>query len=176
MAFRRRTSFRRVARRKPRTQWVRFFQQVSAPTTPFRFDALSDYRTQMGILMNPPDTVVWRTFLTISAIFTSSSTIAGDGIHISMYNEDITPPPIIAAVAQPYAERYLIWKSLYLTQQIQESSTQANQVIFHEFDVKAKRKLQNQNETFYFEADGIGNLTAITSLSFSYSMLLRFGN
>ena len=171
----RRTFRRRFgARRKIRTQWVTQYFGTTGPfTNPMYLDLLNDWRVQQGILINPPDTVLWRSHIKVSVSYSAAMLTGGTGIHVSMFNEDIAPAPILNPTSQGYDERWLIYDTLYLSQEIMEGGVVTTAVAFHEYDVKARRKLQNQNETFYLALTGVGQFTAYNSISITSRLLLK---
>lgn len=171
--LRRRFRTRRFGRSRRRTQWITQYFGTTGPfTNPDYIDLLNDFRNQQGITMNPYGITLIRTHLKVSVSYAASAVSAGTGINVTMFNEDIAPAPILTPVTQPYNERWLIYDTLYVSQEIMEGGVITTAVAYHEYDVRARRKLQNQSETFWLALTGVGNFTAFNSISVTNRMLL----
>lgn len=167
----RRPSFRR-SRRRGKFQWARFYSSANAPASPYTLDLLADYRLQFGLLMNPADLVLWRLHMKLSVVYTASALNAQTGISFAICNESIAAG-VPNQLLQPYSERWLMWDEFYATNQFMESASIATPVAYREYDIRSHRKLQNQEESFWASVILTGNATALTTVSMTYSMLLR---
>jgi len=171
--MRRRTFRRPMIRRKPDWQWIRFNSTQATPASPFTFDLLSDYKTQFGILMLPPDFTLWRLLIKCSiGPVTTSAPTADAGVLFSVFNES-TVSGVPNALTQQYTEHFLMWDYIYLNKGLFMGEALATNALYGEWDIKTHRKIQNQEESFFAQVVTQGGVTALNSVSFTYSMLVR---
>lgn len=159
-------------RTKRKFQWIRDTSVSNAPATPFNLDLLSSFRTKFGISLNLPDIVIYRIHIKVAITIAISSFSPDTGVLYSVFNEDQNISPA-SNLVDPYQQRYLMWDRLLVAEQEVQSASTATPTLYHEYDIKARRKFQNIEETLYTQTVLTGNATSITQISHTWSVLLR---
>lgn len=176
MPMRRRSTFYPTRRAAParRMQWVRELQNSVTFPNPQNIDLLNLFRLQFNVAANFPDIVIERVHLTVSARYTITTPGANTGICVAMWTDSLQQVQL-NAVADPYAQHYMIFDTIYQTeQQMQAGAVGATgDVAFRRYDVKSKRKLRSIQETLWLQLIPVGAIVA-TDWAYTMSMLVKF--
>jgi len=135
------------------------------------FDLLADWRSALNVNVNLPDIVIWRMHVKISIRITVPTQQANDGVFISSWVDSKSQVTLQSSVS-PYDQKYLIWDQQYITEQIKQSGTLADPVIYREYDVKSHRRLQDMNETLFLGVEMTGSSVGL-DVSYTSSVLLK---
>src|SRR6266699_5040715 len=175
MPFRRAFMPRRTfVRRRPKFQWVRSTENNVTPSALAVNDLLGVYRTTAGITVNPNDWVLWRLHFKLAVQVTQTAYASNNAAMVAIYVGESDVASQLNPITNPYREQYLMWDNLYVAQQELESHPVAIAplVLFKEYDIKARRKLRNINETLWFTI-AFGGATTMVDYSFTQSALWR---
>jgi hypothetical protein len=127
-----------------------------------------------GVTLNLPGITIGRIHIKVSIHFSfvPNTYTANSGIFVSSWVDNISQVPL-NMVVEPYDQKFLIWEELYAAEQelLSDPGTTGTVVAYHEFDVRAKRKLTNQNDTLWLQFSAVGNAN-ILDYSFTQSTLL----
>ena len=180
MPYRRMSRFRTPVRRTRRKyQWVRESISSGSPNgLKNSFDLMGTFKQRMGITLNLPDIVIWRILLKVSVRFDLQPQVftASDGVLVSVFTDSLPLDPAFNAETEPYAEQYLMWDTLYVSETLIQgnpvSSTSTSNVLYRSYDIKSHRKLANIDDTPILQLVSTGNLLQLEE-SYTLSMLLK---
>lgn len=184
MARIRRGFIRRRVRRN--WQWVRFTSNdvttVVAGTSQYVEDLLSSYRLELGIGVNLPDITIWRIRLRISIHITFPAVITNPeayGCTMALLVDNLGFTfPLISSHA--YQEQFLWYETVYFSDMISQGSqgsppANGTGYLFKSFDVKARRRVRNLDDSLILLVSPTGGLTNAFGMSYSGSVLLSMG-
>lgn len=180
---------RRPMRRRNPWIWVRGVNNNAAAISPPNiqtYDVLSTFRTTAGITLNIPEFTIWRIKIRISVQFGLSpdSMTASSGVLNTLLVEQIpttaVPQTVPDPIVSPYNARWLMYDMFYVSEAIMNglllptaAPAGTNVLSYSRFyDIKARRRLGNLNDTLWVVLQPTGNVAQITS-SVTYSILLR---
>jgi len=148
---------------------------VVAPPALENIDLLAVWRTTSGVTLNLPGFTIWRIHIKISINFTLSplTFTANSGVMIAMFVDSINQV-LLNPVTAPYDEKYLMWDELYAAEpQVQShAGTTPPLALYHEYDIRSHRKLDNVDDTLFLQLATTGNVV-ISDLSFTQSTLVK---
>lgn len=182
--MRRTRTFVRRTRPKINWQWARETSNdvvIITPPSYYLEDLLASFKSAYGFNINFPDIVIWRIHLRISVTVRFPASIVNPeayGVLVTVYPEDMN---FIQenAVTHPYMERFMYYKTLYYSEAVLGGEAQpvanSNGTLFHEFDIKAHRRLANLEDTLILQVAPTGGLASLQGLSWSSSVLLKMG-
>lgn len=79
----------------------------------------------------------------------------------------------------PFAERYMLYHTMYYNEAVMQgelpAAANANGYMVREFDIKARRRLQNIEDTLILDIAGTGGLASLQGVSWSASTLMSLG-
>jgi len=185
MAFRsfRRRSFRRTARKY---QWVRVGANdtaTPAAPTPYQEDLLASYKTNLGIIVNLPEITIWRIHLKISVTIRFIASITNTeaaGVNVAVFVEDPTNV-IVNSFTKPYSEQFMWWQTTYVNEAVMMGeaapANSGNFVIVKEYDIKARRRLRNIDDSLLLQVSPVGSAVAsMQGLAWNASTLITVGH
>lgn len=142
-------------RRKP-AHWIQVSNDLAPSATTFAFDLLAAYRARVGITAGPVGTIVRTrgTIQSLSSACAATGVVEDQGYYAGILKESRT---IAAAnVPTPFSVPYADWMYREFIPLISPGTTYqrvlaANTfMLSHPIDVKAKRKLEDVDETLWF--------------------------
>lgn len=184
---RRRGGFRRFARRRHNWQWVRQVGNNVTATTPPAFqtsDLLADFKSQFGFSVNFPDITIWRIRLKVSIKVTFPTTgftnPESAGALVAVYCDNTSEVVSEAGpVTHPYEHKWMVYEMIYASEQVLysgiASSTEAEGVLYREFDIKTRRRLENLNWSLFMDVQGSGQIATVNAYSWASVILLKIG-
>lgn len=183
----RRGGFRRGFRRRRRKwQWVRQTGNnttVVVPPADEFIDLLADWKAQFGFTVNLPEITIWRVRFKISIRVTLPATLTSPenmGVCISMFTNDNTltaayPNP----ASSPYSQQFMLYDTLYISEQAVQGGHifVGNDVatLYREYDVKARRRINNIQHTLLVGVSPVGSLVQSNGIAWQSSILLAIG-
>lgn len=186
MPFRRRFA-RRSMRSRPHYAWARQavnnVSPVQGPSINHE-DLLSTYRSQSGgIIINLPEITVWRIHLKISIAikYTSAAFSSADSVFVGLavlpHQQDVAGE--ISYFTNQFSYQYLVWDELYVSAGLENVqnvavSTTNDQVLYKEYDIKARRRFRNLDDDLVLQIISTHN-TSFNLVDYSYTsaVLLR---
>lgn len=145
-------------------------------------DLLVSFKNEYGFTINFPDITIWRVILRISL---SIKWIAAPvnfeqaGFILGLFVDD--PNFTLQGVeSHPYAEKYMYYGATYYTEAIMagERTIAANNtdVITKNFDIKARRRLGNIEDSLLMQVGTTGSpVASFQGLSWTQSVLISLG-
>jgi hypothetical protein len=161
----------RPQRRK--TQWARVIGNNAAPAATNNLDLLTNWRAATNITQNLPGLTVVRVHLRLSIGFSlTGSETADSGVFLSMFVDQNNAASLLLSSTAPYNEAYMLWQPMYLSESSAgESGAPVTRHLSREFDIKSKRRLQNANDTLWFQIAQTGAV-AFSDYNFAASVLV----
>lgn len=137
---------------------------------------MSNWRTHAGISINLPEISVWRVKLKITIVITTAAAMqAQDGVLITAVTESVNLT-LGNPLTVPFDQPYMLYDGLFLGKSAQLVANglpaAGTFVLYSEYDIKAHRRLQAQDDTLFLTFSSMGQ-AQMTQCSIQQSTLLR---
>lgn len=176
---------RRGARRPRRNwQWARFTSNdtgVVAPPNAYIEDLLTTWKAEYGFSVNLPDITIWRVRFRVSIRITYPAAIVNPesyGVVLGLYTDNIALTQLSVAT-KPYFEKYMWYETIYVGSAVMNGApfpvANGTLLLHRDFDVRARRRLANVEDTLILNVAATGGLLDANGLSFSGSVLMSLG-
>jgi hypothetical protein len=184
MPFRRR-SFRSFRRPSRHYQWVRVNANDTAMiTSPGHYteDLLLSFRSELGLGVQLPEITIWRIRIKISVAIkwiAAPVNFESAGVIVGIFVEDMANT-LVGVETHPYAQSYMMYQTVYYQEAVMQGERQiaANNIDFlsKEFDIKARRKLRNLDDTLLLQVGTTGAaVSLLDGLAWNASILTTVG-
>lgn len=181
--FSRRTTFRRRVRRN--WQWARMTSNdtaVIASPGHYTEDLLSTFKSEYGFSVNFPDITIWRVRLRISVnirFVAAPVNFESIGFIMGMFVDD-PAFTLLGVETKPYMEKYMYYGATFYEEFVEQGAPQVtasgSQFMNKEYDIKARRRLGNIEDTLLMQVGTTGAGTAsLGGLAWTSSTLLSLG-
>ena len=173
-----------MRRARHNLQWARFTSNDTGTVTPpaaYVEDLLLTWKTEYGFSVNLPDIVIWRVRFRISISIKFPASIVNPeayGAVVGLYTDTLGLTQLSVS-AHPYFEKFMWYQTVYYSEAVMAGEAQpvanATGMIVKEFDVKARRRLGNVEDTLILNVGPTGGLASAQGLAFSGSVLMNLG-
>jgi len=165
--------------------WVRqSANDTAVPASPagYQEDLLLPLRSELALGVNLPEITIWRIHLKISITIRFIAAVVNAeaaGVILGIFVGD-NANTFVAVNTRPFSEHWLMYKTLYYNEAVMQgeapAANNANGVIVHEFDIKARRKLQGVDDTLLMQVFPTGAaIASLQGLAWSQSTLITIG-
>ena len=158
----------RVERRK--MFWIRKFPAAATGSLGLVNDMTSDYRTNMGILMNLPGLTVIRWIIDFGyRAVAVDDTITRNLMGIVVASIDDAPPA--NALSNEFQRDWLLWSPQSYVQERQEGTPTHKLMTHKHWDIRSARKLEDPERTPWFVIESQDSDTQ--DYAFGWSLLVK---
>lgn len=164
---------RTIVRRQRRRKIWAAAQETFASSTDGAVDLLTDYRTDRGVLQADPGMTIMRVVGRIQVQKATGTLTSQDGVLYGLVVDSSTRA--VANVSRPGTSEHddwMMWQWLPVAYGENVSPTDTDLITSYDVDVKARRRLEEVNDTLWFSWAITGLNNAAVSITVRVLLLL----